>query len=78
MNKMNNSFFYINTLFNSTKFIKAFINNDYLYYATFNEFMVRVLKLSRRFIFYCWNYGTAIVQRQAQGYAVALRPGDVT
>jgi hypothetical protein len=27
---------------------------------------------------YCWNHGTAIVQRQAQGYAVALRPGDVT
>jgi hypothetical protein len=26
----------------------------------------------------CWNHGTAIVQRQAQGYAVALRPGDVT
>jgi hypothetical protein len=25
-----------------------------------------------------WNHGTAIVQRQAQGYAVALRPGDVT
>jgi hypothetical protein len=27
---------------------------------------------------HCWNHGTAIVQRQAQGYAVALRPGDVT
>jgi hypothetical protein len=26
----------------------------------------------------CWNHSTAIVQRQAQGYAVALRPGDVT
>jgi hypothetical protein len=26
----------------------------------------------------CWNHGTAIVQRQAQGYAVALRPGNVT
>jgi hypothetical protein len=26
----------------------------------------------------CWNHGTAIVQRQAQGYAVAVRPGDVT
>jgi hypothetical protein len=26
----------------------------------------------------CWNHTTAIVQRQAQGYAVALRPGDVT
>jgi hypothetical protein len=25
----------------------------------------------------CWNHGTAIVQRQVQGYAVALRPGDV-
>jgi hypothetical protein len=36
----------------------------------------------RQFIQYhkalCWNHGTAIVQRQAQGYAVALRPGDVT
>jgi hypothetical protein len=44
---MNNSLFYINTLINSAKFIKAFINNGCLCYAAFNEFMVRALKLSR-------------------------------
>jgi hypothetical protein len=49
---MNSSFFYINILINSIKFIKAFINNGCLCYAVFNEFMVRVLKLSRIFIFY--------------------------
>jgi hypothetical protein len=26
----------------------------------------------------CWNHGTAIAQWQAQGYAVALRPVNVT
>jgi hypothetical protein len=49
---MNSSPFYINTLINSAKFIKAFINNGCLYYTAFNEFMVRALKLSRIFIFY--------------------------
>jgi hypothetical protein len=49
---MNSFLFYINTLINSVKFIKAFINNNCLYYAAFNEFMVRALKLSRIFIFY--------------------------
>jgi hypothetical protein len=49
---MNSSLFYINTLINSAKFIKAFINNGYLCYAVFNEFMVRALKLSRIFIPY--------------------------
>jgi hypothetical protein len=44
--------FYINILINSAKFIKAFINNGYLCYAAFNEFMVRALKLSRISIFY--------------------------
>jgi hypothetical protein len=44
--------FYINILINSAKFIKAFINNDCLCYAVFNEFMVRALKLSRISIFY--------------------------
>jgi hypothetical protein len=41
-----------NTLINLTKFIKAFINNGCLCYAAFNEFMVRILKLSRIFILY--------------------------
>jgi hypothetical protein len=49
---MNSFFLYITTLINSAKFIEAFINNNYLYYAAFNEFMVRVLKLSRIFIPY--------------------------
>jgi hypothetical protein len=44
--------FYINTLINSAKFTKAFINNGCLCYAAFNEFMVRALKLSRIFISY--------------------------
>jgi hypothetical protein len=47
---MNSSPFYINILINSAKFTKAFINNGYLCYAAFNEFMVRALKLSRIFI----------------------------
>jgi hypothetical protein len=47
---MNSFFFYINTLINSAKFIKAFINNGCLCYAAFNEFIVRALKLSRIFI----------------------------
>jgi hypothetical protein len=49
---MNSFLFYINILINSAKFIKAFINNGYLCYIAFNEFMVRALKLSRIFIFY--------------------------
>jgi hypothetical protein len=49
---MNNSSFYINILINLAKFIKAFINNSYLCYAAFNEFIVRVLKLSRISIFH--------------------------
>jgi hypothetical protein len=49
---MDSSFFYINTLINLAKFIKAFINNGCLCYAAFNEFMVRALKLSRIFILY--------------------------
>jgi hypothetical protein len=49
---MDNSPFYINILINSAKFIKAFISNDCLCYAAFNEFMVRALKLSRIFIPY--------------------------
>jgi hypothetical protein len=44
--------FYINILINLAKFIKAFINNSCLCYTAFNEFMIRVLKLSRIFIFY--------------------------
>jgi hypothetical protein len=44
--------FYINTLINLAKFIKAFINNNCLCYAVFNEFMIRALKLSRIFILY--------------------------
>jgi hypothetical protein len=47
---MNNSLFYINTLINLAKFIKAFIDNSCLCYIAFNEFMVRALKLSRIFI----------------------------
>jgi hypothetical protein len=47
---MNSSLFYINTLINSAKFIKAFINNGCLCYAAFNEFIIRALKLSRIFI----------------------------
>jgi hypothetical protein len=39
--------FYINILINSAKFIKVFINNDYLCYAAFNEFIIRALKLPR-------------------------------
>jgi hypothetical protein len=49
---MNNFPFYINTLINSAKFIKVFINNGCLCYAIFNEFIIRVLKLPRIFIFY--------------------------
>jgi hypothetical protein len=49
---MDNSPFYTNILINLAKFIKAFINNGYLCYATFNEFIIRALKLSRIFIFY--------------------------
>jgi hypothetical protein len=49
---MDNFLFYINTLINLAKFIKVFINNGCLCYAAFNEFMVRVLKLSRIFILY--------------------------
>jgi hypothetical protein len=49
---MNSSSFYINTLINLAKFIKAFINNNCLCYATFNEFMIRALKLPRIPIFY--------------------------
>jgi hypothetical protein len=44
---MNSSLFYINILINSAKFTKAFINNGYLCYAAFNEFIVRALKLPR-------------------------------
>jgi hypothetical protein len=44
---MNSFPFYINILINSAKFIKTFINNGYLYYTAFNEFIVRALKLSR-------------------------------
>jgi hypothetical protein len=49
---MNSSPFYINTLINSAKFIKAFIDSGCLCYAAFNESMVRALKLPRIFIFY--------------------------
>jgi hypothetical protein len=49
---MDSSPFYINTLINSAKFIKVFINNGCLCYTAFNEFMVRALKLSRIFIPY--------------------------
>jgi hypothetical protein len=49
---MDSSPFYINTLINSAKFIKAFIDNGCLCYAAFNEFMVRALKLPRIFIFH--------------------------
>jgi hypothetical protein len=49
---MDSSLFYINILINLAKFTKAFINNDCLCYAVFNEFMVRALKLSRIFILY--------------------------
>jgi hypothetical protein len=49
---MDSSPFYIDTLINSAKFIKAFINNGCLCYAAFNEFMVRALKLPRIPIFY--------------------------
>jgi hypothetical protein len=49
---MNSFFYYIDILINSAKFIKAFINNNYLCYAVFNEFMIRALKLSRIFIPY--------------------------
>jgi hypothetical protein len=49
---MDSSFFYINTLINSAKFIKAFIDNGCLCYAAFNESMIRALKLSRISIFY--------------------------
>jgi hypothetical protein len=49
---MNSFFLYINILINLAKYIKAFINNGYLCYAAFNEFMIRALKLPRIFIFY--------------------------
>jgi hypothetical protein len=49
---MDSSPFYINILINSAKFVKTFINNGCLCYAAFNEFMVRVLKLPRIFIFH--------------------------
>jgi hypothetical protein len=49
---MDSFFFYINTLINLAKFIKAFINNGCLCYTAFNESMVRALKLSRIFISY--------------------------
>jgi hypothetical protein len=49
---MNNFLFYINTLINLAKFIKAFINNGCLCYAAFNKFVVRALKLLRIFIPY--------------------------
>jgi hypothetical protein len=49
---MNSFLFYINILINSAKFIKAFINNNCLCYAAFNESIIRALKLSRIFIFY--------------------------
>jgi hypothetical protein len=49
---MDSSPFYINILINLAKFIKAFIDNNCLCYAAFNEFMVRALKLSRIFIFH--------------------------
>jgi hypothetical protein len=49
---MNSSPFYINILINLAKFTKAFINNGCLCYAAFNEFIIRVLKLPRIFIFY--------------------------
>jgi hypothetical protein len=49
---MDSSLFYINTLINSAKFIKAFINNGCLCYIAFNESIIRALKLSRIFIFY--------------------------
>jgi hypothetical protein len=49
---MDSSPFYIDTLINSAKFIKAFIDSGCLCYAAFNEFMVRALKLPRIFIFY--------------------------
>jgi hypothetical protein len=44
--------FYTNSLINSAKFIEVFINNDCLCYAAFNEFIIRALKLSRKFISY--------------------------
>jgi hypothetical protein len=49
---MNNFPFYINTLINSAKFIKAFIDNNYLCYTAFNESIIRALKLSRIPIFH--------------------------
>jgi hypothetical protein len=49
---MDSSSFYINILINLAKFIKAFIDNGCLYYAIFNEFMIRALKLPRIFISY--------------------------
>jgi hypothetical protein len=49
---MDSFLFYINILFNSAKFIKAFINNGCLCYAAFNESIIRALKLSRISIFY--------------------------
>jgi hypothetical protein len=47
---MDSFLFYINTLINLAKFIKAFIDNGYLRYIVFNEFMVRALKLLRIFV----------------------------
>jgi hypothetical protein len=44
---MDNFLFYINTLINSTKFTKVFINNGCLCYIAFNEFIIRALKLPR-------------------------------
>jgi hypothetical protein len=49
---MDSSPFYIDILINSAKFTKVFIDNGCLCYAVFNEFMVRVLKLSRIPILY--------------------------
>jgi hypothetical protein len=49
---MDSFLFYINTLINSAKFTKAFINSGCFCYAAFNEFIIRALKLSRIFISY--------------------------
>jgi hypothetical protein len=49
---MDNSLFYTNTLINSAKFTKVFINNGCLCYAAFNESIIRALKLLCIFISY--------------------------
>jgi hypothetical protein len=58
--------------------LNAMIDNGASARGFIDRFLVKLKNIRIYKTPYCWNHGTAIVQRQAQGYAVALRPGDVT